>query len=89
MRNQIVAVSIGVIFILILQTIVLAIPGVKNVYPYLLGGATNSILTGAHDDRTANGVVLLSQSAGVVTLAVWALVMAILGAGITMNRDIT
>lgn len=89
MRNQIVAVSVGVIFILIIENILLAIPGLKQVYPYTLSGATNAILTDAHADRTANGVQLLSQANGVITLAVWGLGMAIIGAGYTMNRDIS
>lgn len=89
MRNQIVAVSVGVIFILIIENILLAIPGVKHVYPYTLSGATNAILTDVHGDRTANGVNLLSQANGVITLVIWGLGMAIIGAGYTMNRDIS
>jgi ABC-2 type transport system permease protein len=90
MKNQIVAVSVGLIVLLILENLVLLIPGVRRVYPYLPGGAINSLTARRTGDRTAgNGVHLLSISGGAVVLLVWALVMAILGAGITMNRDIT
>lgn len=88
-KNQIVAVTVGVIFIAFLDHIVLIIPGVKHIYPYLLSGATNAILTGPHDDRSFNHVTILSFSGGIAVLVAWALVSAVLGAGLTMNRDIT
>lgn len=87
-RNQIVAVSVGVAFILIIDRVVVAIPGVKHVFPYLLSGAQLAI-SSSRSDRTVNGVHLLSPVAGVVVLLVWGLVTAIAGVTITMNRDIT
>lgn len=89
LKNQIVAVSVGVIFILVLDRLVLVIPGVKHVYPFLLSGATDAILAGPGDSRSANDVHLLSAAGGVLTLLVWGIGMAVLGAGLTMNRDIT
>lgn len=91
LRNQIVAVSVGVIFILILARLFLIIPGVKYVYPYLPTGAVDSIVTDPHDidNRVINHVHLVSPGAGVGVLVAWGLGMAILGAGITMTRDIT
>ena len=57
MRNQIVAVSVGVIFMLVLDNLILAIPGVKHVYPYLPSGASSAILTdAARRPRPRNGV---------------------------------
>jgi ABC-2 type transport system permease protein len=88
LRNQIVAVTVGVIFLLVLENIIIAIPGVKHAYPYLPGGGVSSILT-ITGDRSANGVQLLSPLGGVVVLLLWAFIPAVLGAGITMNRDIT
>ena len=44
-RNQIVAVVVGIVFLLILQNILVAIPGVKHVFPFMPGGATAAILT--------------------------------------------
>lgn len=90
LKNQIVAVTVGVIFLVALQNIFLAIPGVKHIYPYLPGGAVNSIVTvGSSHQDDYNGVHLLPSAGGVVVLLLWALIPAILGAGITMNRDIT
>ncbi len=88
LRNQIVAVTIGVVFLLILQNLVLIIPVVKHAYPYLPGGADAAIL-GTVADRTVNDVHLLPTAGGVVVLLLWAFVPAILGASLTLNRDIT
>ena len=88
LRNQIVAVSVGTIFLLVLQGIISIIPGLRVIYPYLPGGAVNAILpTGAAGNLP--GVHLLSVAGGVVVLLLWAFVPAIIGASITLNRDIT
>jgi ABC-2 type transport system permease protein len=89
LKNQIVAVTVGVIFLLVLQNVLLAIPGVKHAYPYLPGGAVNAIVRTGTNDDSLNGVHLLSAGAGVIVLLLWAFIPAILGAAITMNRDIT
>jgi ABC-type transport system involved in multi-copper enzyme maturation permease subunit len=91
LRNQIVAVTVGVIFILVIARLFLLIPGVKYVYPYLPTGAVDSIITDPHDTeaRVINGVHLISPGAGIAVLVVWGLVLSVLGAGITMNRDIS
>ncbi len=88
LRNQIVAVTIGVIFLLALQNLLLIIPKVSNVWTYTPSGATNAILAVSGSD-SFNDVHVLSAWAGVLVLLGWALVPALLGAGITMNRDIT
>jgi len=87
-RNQIVAVSVGVVFLLVLENILLAIPGVKHAYPFMPGGAARALLINGHD-RSANGVTLLSPLAGVVVLLLWAFVPAFVGARVTLTRDIT
>lgn len=89
LRNQIVAVTIGVIFLLVLQNVLIAIPGVKHAYPFMPGGAMGSILATEHSDRVFNNVTLLPAAGGVVVLLLWAFVPAIIGASVTMNRDIT
>jgi ABC-2 type transport system permease protein len=89
MKNQIVAVSVGLIFLLVLQNLVVVIPGVKHVYPYLPSGLSNAITTATSGDRTVNGVNLLPIWGGVVGFIIWGVGMALLGAGLTMNRDIT
>jgi ABC-2 type transport system permease protein len=87
LRNQIVAVSVGVIFLVVLENIVPAIPVIKYAYPFLPGGAVNGIFTVGDD--TINGVSLLSFGGGVVVLLLWAIIPAILGAMFTLTRDIT
>jgi ABC-2 type transport system permease protein len=87
LKNQIVAVTIGVIFLLILQNLLLAIPGVRHAWPYMPAGATTAILSNQSDSPDI--VTILSPAAGVVVLLLWAFIPALLGAGITMNRDIT
>ena len=91
LRNQIVAVSVGVIFILVLARLFVIIPGIKYIYPYLPTGAVDSIIVDPHDTegRVLNHEHLISPAAGIAVLVAWGLGMSILGAGITMNRDIT
>jgi hypothetical protein len=89
LKNQIVAVTVGVIFLVALQNIFLAIPGIKHAYPYLPGGAARAVTENAAGDDSLNGIHLLSTAGGVVMLLLWAFVPAILGAAFTMNRDIT
>ena len=80
--------TVGLIFLLVVTPVLIAIPVVNNTYPFTPGGATNAILT-ITGERTSNGVHLLSPAGGVIVLLLWAFVPAILGASITMNRDIT
>jgi len=87
-RNQIVAVVVGLLFLLVLENILVAIPVVKNAWPYMPGTAAQAILyTGG--DNSANGVTILSTTGAVVVLLLWAFIPAIIGAGFSMNRDIT
>jgi ABC-2 type transport system permease protein len=88
LRNQIVAVSVGVIWLLILNNVLVLIPGVRVIFPYTPAGAEASIVT-ITGSRVVNHVTLLSEGAGVLVLLVWAFASAIIGAGLTMNRDIT
>lgn len=89
LRNQIVAVVVGVIFLAALQNIFVIIPGVKHVYPFLPGGANNALLAVKTSDHRINGVHLLPPAGAVVVLLLWAFIPAVLGAAFTMNRDIT
>jgi ABC-2 type transport system permease protein len=89
LKNQIVAVSVGLVFILILDSLIRVIPGVKYAYPFLPSGLIDSITTGVNENRVFNHVTLLPVWGGVVGLIIWGLGSALLGAGISMNRDIT
>lgn len=88
LRNQMVAVSVGVIFLLVLQGLITIIPKVKVIYAYLPGGAVSSILPNGMRSQTPD-IHLLPVAGGVIVLLLWAFVPAILGASITLNRDIT
>ena len=44
LRNQIVAMVVGLVFLLALENILVAIPKVRNAYPYLPGGAMQGVL---------------------------------------------
>jgi hypothetical protein len=87
-KNQIVAVVVGLIFILVINGLLVAIPGVKKVYPFTPEGGASALLT-VTGDRSPNGVDLLAPGVGVLVLLLWALVPAIVGAAYTLNRDIT
>lgn len=87
-RNQIVAVVVGLLFLLVIDNLLLVIPGVRVVWPYTPGAAASAIL--AIGDRSAsNGIDVLPVWGGVVVLLLWAIVPALLGAAFSMNRDIT
>jgi hypothetical protein len=89
LRNQIVAVVLGVLFLAVLQNIVLAIPVVRSAWPYLPGGSTASISAIDRSTENFDGVHLLPVWGGVAVLLLWAFVPAVLGAAYSVNRDIT
>jgi ABC-2 type transport system permease protein len=88
LRNQIVAVVVGLLFLLVLENILVAIPVVKQAWPYMPGTAAQAILY-TSGDNSANGVHILNTGGGVVTLLLWAFIPAVIGAAFSMNRDIT
>ena len=88
LRNQIVAVVVGLVFLVVLENILLVIPVVKKAWPYTPNGATQAILY-THGSTESDGVHLLSTWAGVIVLLLWAFIPAIAGAAYSMNRDIT
>jgi hypothetical protein len=89
LRNQIVAVVVGIVFLLVLENIVLVIPGVKHAWPYTPAGGTHAILYTNGDATPVSGVHLLGTWPGVLVLLLWAFVPAVIGAAFTMTRDIT
>lgn len=89
LKNQIVAVTVGTIFIIVLSNLILIIPGIKYAYSYLPTGLVNAIVTSPTADRRFNDVELLSAGGAVAVLLIWGFGMAIVGAGLTMNRDIS
>ena len=89
LRNQIVAVVVGIIFLLALENILLAIPVVKQAWPYTPEGARAAMLYTHGDKSVVDGVDLIGTWPGVLVLALWAFVPAVIGAAYSMNRDIT
>ena len=89
LRNQIVAVVVGIVFLVVIQNILLAIPVVKYAYAYMPAGAANAMLLTNVQPGDLNGVTLLPPLAGVGVLLLWAFVPAMVGASFTMTRDIT
>jgi len=89
LKNQIVAVVVGIVFLLIVQNILIVIPGVKHAFPYMPAGASDAMLLSHVGINDFNGVHLLSPLGGVLVLLLWAFVPALVGASFTMTRDIT
>jgi len=86
-KNQIVAVTVGIIVIQVVNPILGAIPKVRAVFPYTPFGGLSALLnTGG---RAADGFTLLPHWGGAVVLALWAFIPAAVGAAYSMNRDIT
>lgn len=88
-KNQIVAVSVGVIWVLILTGLLTLIPGVRAVYPYTSNGGAAAMLALNHDDRVINNVTVLPWWGGLLVMIAWAAIPAIIGASLSMTRDIT
>jgi ABC-2 type transport system permease protein len=88
-RNQIVAVSVGLIYILIVEGLMQVIPYVRAVYKFLPGAGAQAIISPHTTYGPHNEYQLLGAWGGVAVLVAWALGLSILGAGWTMNKDIT
>jgi ABC-2 type transport system permease protein len=88
LRNQIVAITIGLLFLVFLDNIILGIPGVKKAWPYLPSGAVTELLF-RRSDTGIEDVHLVGPVGALVILLLWAFVPALIGAAWTMNRDIT
>lgn len=86
-KNQIVAVSVGIIVIQVVNPLLAAIPKVRAFFPYTPFGGVSALLNSG--DPAGDGFTLLPHWGGAVVLALWAFVPAPVGAAYTMNRDIT
>jgi ABC-2 type transport system permease protein len=83
-RNQIAAVSITLVYLFVLEGLLSVIPGVKEAYKYLPGGAANALT-----QVTNNNTDLLQPWQGGLLLAAYGLGFAILASWLTTNRDVT
>jgi hypothetical protein len=88
LRNQIVAMVVGLVFLLALENILVAIPKVRSAYPYLPGGAMQGVLY-PPDTAGPDGVDLFGATGSLLVLLAWALIPALIGAAYTLTRDIT
>jgi hypothetical protein len=88
LRNQVLAISLGLVFLLLINNLLAAIPGVKSAFPYTPEGAMIGIIYPGGNNGP-EGVDLLSTGGSVIVLMLWALIPAALGAAVTLNRDIT
>jgi ABC-2 type transport system permease protein len=89
LRNQSLAISLGLVFLLVINNLIAAIPGVRAAYPYTPIGAMISVIYPPGSDSNPDGITLLSRPGGITVLLLWALVPAVIGAALTLNRDIT
>jgi hypothetical protein len=88
LRNQIFAVSFGLIFLLVLQNLIAAIPAINTAWAYTPSGATIAILY-PYEQATGDDPQLLHAPAAALVLLLWGLIPAVAGAAYSMNRDIT
>jgi ABC-2 type transport system permease protein len=89
LRNQVAAVVGIVLYRFLIEGILSAIPKVKSAYPYLPGGATNSLLTTADPNVNDGSLNFLSPWVGGALLLAYGLVFAIVGTLLTVRRDVT
>ncbi|MFI0418723.1 ABC transporter permease [Spongiactinospora sp. 9N601] len=94
LRNQVAAlVAVGAYFYVI-ETVLMLVPGVKLLYPYLPGGATAALtgftyLADAIGDQTGTSAsVLLPAPAGAAVLVCYALIAVAIAVAAPLRRDI-
>lgn len=83
-RNQIVAVICALSYLFVLEPLMRAIPGVKEIYRFLPGGAIEALT----DASTQTGVDLLGRWPAAAVLIGWGLLFGATGSLLTVRRDI-
>ena len=90
MRNQIAAVTIGLVYFIVVEGLLSVIPYVRAIYPILPGGAAAAVLDSRSQYGPPDGDYhVFSSAVGFLLLVAWALGLSLVGAAWTMNRDIT
>lgn len=84
LRNQIAAVVGALVYLLVVEQIISAVPVIRDYYKWFPGGA-NTALTGGFQPN----VHLLQQYQGGLLLVAYGLVFAILGTWLAVRRDVT
>jgi hypothetical protein len=85
--NQAAAVTLSIVISTVVTLLLIAIPGVRNVYPYTPSGAAQAVTLSAVD-RHQDHFTFLAPAAGAVVLLAWGLVLAACGV-YRMSRDIS
>ena len=86
-RNQIVAVTVGIVYLLVIENLLRVIPRVRVVYPYLPGGGIQAIIS--PHEANDGGVRVFGTAGGYTVLLLWAALLSAVGAAYSLNRDIT
>lgn len=95
LRNQVTALVVVGAYLYLAETLLMLIPGVKELYPFLPGGATSALtgftqLADAIAEQTGGtAVALLSAPAGGLVLLGYALVASAIAVMVPLRRDIT
>jgi ABC-2 type transport system permease protein len=87
LTNQAAAITLSIVYFLVIEGLLSIIPYLRDAYPYLPGGAAAAI--GISDaDRDQEYFSFLSPVAGAVVLILWALAFSALGVW-RMRRDVS
>lgn len=86
LRNQAGAIVALVLYLFVLQNILSAIHAVRHVYTYLPGGLTAALTNSAN---VGSDFHLLHRGPAAVLLVAYGIGFAILGAALTIRRDVT
>lgn len=90
LRNQVAAVVGIVIYLFLVENIIIqSIPKVRAAYPYLPGGATSALTQSSEANEQISGYTLLDPWVGGLLLLAYGLVFAIVGARLTVRRDVS
>jgi hypothetical protein len=88
LRNQIAAIVALVLYLFVIENILGSIKAVKGVYAYLPGGLTQALIQPGSDFGTS-GIHLLDRGPAALLLIAYGIAFAIVGALLTVSRDIT
>jgi hypothetical protein len=83
-RNQVAAVVITLAYLFVIEGLLSVIPGVKEAYRYLPGGAARAVTQASAGDTT-----LLDPWQGGLLLAAYGIGFAVIAGWLTIRRDVT
>jgi hypothetical protein len=87
LTNQAAAITLSIVYFAVIETLVMLIPGVREVYPYLPGAASSAMLVDS-TDRVQENFTFLSPPAGAAVFVLWALAFSAVGVW-RMRRDVS